>query len=70
MTYPDPKAFFLFARLPASKVAAGGVGPARSPGFQYRFFGLHFEFVLAFSNEVKSWHLFMIADARAHLSPT
>jgi hypothetical protein len=65
MAYADPRAFFLFAPLPASKEATGRVGAARSPGFQCRFLGLHFEFVLAFSTEVKGWRLFLIADAWA-----
>jgi hypothetical protein len=34
-------------------------------GLQCRFLALHFEFVLAFSSEVKGWRRFMIADAWA-----
>jgi hypothetical protein len=39
--------------------------PRRSPGLDCHFLGLHFEFLLAFSREVSSWRLFLIADARA-----
>jgi hypothetical protein len=62
---PTPRAFFLLAPLPASNEATGRRDAARSHGFECRFLGLHFEFVLAFSSEVKGWRLFMIADARA-----
>ena len=41
------------------------MGAAGSHGFVGRFLGLHFEFLLASSSEVKGWRRFMIADAWA-----
>src|SRR5271165_4804115 len=57
--------FFSFCAPARHEEATDGVGAAGSSGFQCRCLGLHFVFVVAFSSEVKSWRLFMIADAWA-----
>ena len=56
---PTPRAFFYFcaaSRLEGGHGAASAL-PVRM-GFMCRFLGLHFEFLLAFSSEVKGWRRF------------
>ena len=53
-----PGPFFIFAPLPALKEATGRRRRCPFAWGSCVFLGLHFEFVLAFSSEVKGWRLF------------
>ena len=63
---PTPGAFFYFC---AASLLEGGhrtaSAPPVRPGSCVVSLVFMFEFVLAFSSEVKGWRLFLIADARA-----
>ena len=62
---PTPRAFLIFAPLPASKEAAGGVGAAGSLGFVGRLLALSFRVRPRLLSEAKGWRLSVIADASA-----